>query len=98
MKKTFFTSLMMVVTLTTTTFLSACAGDTLQLKEVHPANTVNADADNAGLKLPDGFGALKVAEGLGTARHLTVTAKGDIYVKLADLKNGKSIYFLHDEN
>ena len=98
MKKAFFTSLVMVGVLTTSTFLSARAGDTLQVKDLHPANTVTADADNAGLKLPDGFGALKVAEGLGTARHITVTPKGDIYVKLADLKNGKSIYFLHDDN
>ena len=98
MKKTIFTLMMMVGALTTFTFLPACAADTLQFKEITPANTVNADADNAGLKLPEGFGALKVADGLGTARHITVTNKGDIYVKLADLKNGKSIYFLHDAN
>jgi len=62
------------------------------------AIVVKPDADNAGLKLPDGFGALKVATGLGEARHIAVTAKGDIYVKLSALKNGKGIYFLHDAN
>ncbi|WP_375434042.1 PQQ-dependent sugar dehydrogenase [uncultured Hymenobacter sp.] len=40
------------------------------------------DADNAGLKLPAGFGALKVAETGGRARHITITPQGTIYVKL----------------
>ena len=66
--------------------------DTTQKKSVKP------DADNAGLKLPQGFGALKVTDGLGEARHLAVTPQGDIYVKLSSLKNGKGIYFLHDAN
>ena len=56
------------------------------------------DADNAGLKLPNGFGAIAVDTGLGAARHLAVTSKGDIYVKLEDLKDGKGIYYLHDAN
>src|SRR5215471_11229715 len=58
-------------------------------------NSVKPDADNAGLKLPQGFGALKVTDGLGEARHIAVTPQGDIYVKLSSLKNGKGIYFLH---
>jgi glucose/arabinose dehydrogenase len=53
---------------------------------------------NAGLILPAGFKATKVADGLGAARHLAVTPNGDIYVKLEDLKNGKGIYWLHDDN
>ena len=54
--------------------------------------------DNAGLKLPAGFSAVKVADGLGQARHITVTKNGYIYVKLSHLKNGKGIYFLNDKN
>ena len=38
------------------------------------------------------------AEGLGHARHLTVNANGDVYVKLANLKDGKGIYRLRDTN
>ena len=38
------------------------------------------DPDNGGLVLPDGFCALVVADGLGRARHIDVTADGDIYV------------------
>jgi glucose/arabinose dehydrogenase len=36
--------------------------------------------DNAGLQLPAGFCALVVADGLGAARHLKVTADGDVFV------------------
>ncbi len=79
--------------------LVSCANynnDTAQ----HKAETgvIKTDADNAGLKLPQGFGALKVADGLGEARHLAITPQGDIYVKLSDLKSGKTIYYLHDED
>ncbi|HEY7290943.1 MAG TPA: hypothetical protein VH583_13985 [Vicinamibacterales bacterium] len=38
------------------------------------------DPDNGGLKLPAGFCALVAADGLGTARHLTVAPNGDVYV------------------
>jgi glucose/arabinose dehydrogenase len=53
------------------------------------------DADNAGLKLPEGFGAIKVAELGARARHLVVTPQGDIYVKLARPKDSKGILVLH---
>jgi glucose/arabinose dehydrogenase len=62
------------------------------------ASVVKPDADNAGLKLPDGFGALKVADGLGRTRHLAVTSNGGIYVKLDRAKNKKGILFLQDND
>ncbi len=62
------------------------------------ANMVNPDADNAGLKLPAGFGALRAAENVGRARHLAITAGGDIYVKLNRPKEGKGIVYLQDAN
>ncbi len=40
------------------------------------------DPDNGGLKLPSGFCALVVADGLGTARHMAVAPNGDLYVAL----------------
>lgn len=40
------------------------------------------DPDNGGLFLPDGFGALVVADSVGPSRHLAVSDNGDIYVKL----------------
>jgi len=56
------------------------------------------DADNAGIVLPAGFGAVAVVDSLGNARHLAVNGNGDIYVKLGRLKNGKGIYVLKDTN
>ena len=57
-----------------------------------------ADKDNAGLTLPTGFSALKVADSLGQARHIAVTKEGNIYVKLNRPKNGKGIIYLEDAN
>lgn len=74
---------------------TAHASDSLTLAK--PAAVV-ADADNAGLKLPAGFGALKVADGIGRARHIAVTAQGDVYVKLMRVVDGKGIVRLRDTN
>jgi len=69
----------------------------VSLYALKPGSEVVPDADNAGLKLPDGFGALKVAETGAKARHLVVTPQGDIYVKLArPNKEGKGILVLHE--
>ena len=57
----------------------------ISLYSLKSGSEVVPDADNAGLKLPEGFGALKVAETGARARHLVVTPQGDIYVKLAKL-------------
>ena len=57
-----------------------------------------ADADNGGLTLPKGFGALVVADGVGKARHVAVSEKGDIYVRLSKLKDGKGTVILKDNN
>jgi len=73
----------------TTSFANCSGGDSA--KAVKTNTVVVADADNAGLKLPSGFGALKVAENVGRARHLTVTPQGNIYVKSSKLVDGKGI-------
>ena len=62
------------------------------------AQQEKVNTNNAGLILPAGFKAIKVADGLGAARHLAIAPDGDIFVKLEDLKNGKGIYWLHDDN
>lgn len=54
------------------------------------------DADNAGLKLPEGFGALKVADIGAKARHLAISPNGIIYVKLARVKEDKGIVVLKE--
>ena len=50
------------------------------------------------LKLPAGFSGTVVAQDLGAARHVAISKTGDIYVKLAKLKDGKGIYRLRDTN
>lgn len=50
------------------------------------------------LKLPAGFEASVVADNLGKARHIALTKKGDLYVKLARPVNGKGILFLKDKD
>ena len=48
----------------------------------------SCDPDNGGLKLPRGFCALVVADGLGPARHLVVAPNGDVYVALRGGQGG----------
>ncbi len=75
----------------------ALAGS-LALLASHPTGVrVAPDPNNAGLKLPAGFGALVVAETGSKARHLTVTPEGTIYVKLGKVKDGKGILELHSQ-
>jgi len=59
---------------------------------------LNPDAGNGGLRLPDGFNALVVAENLGHGRHIAVNDNGDIYLALEELKNGHGIVALRDTN
>ena len=60
------------------------------------AQNIKPDADNAGLTLPTGFAALKVADNLGRTRHIAVNKQGAIYAKLERLDNGKGILVLKD--
>lgn len=52
--------------------------------------------NNAALTLPSGFSGTMLIDGIGKARHLAVTAQGDIFVKLEDLVDGAGIVVLHD--
>src|SRR5690606_17687433 len=52
---------------------------------------VKPDPDNGNIELPDGFGALVVADSIGRARHLTVRENGDIYVAIENMKKGGGI-------
>jgi glucose/arabinose dehydrogenase len=47
---------------------------------VNGQSKIACDPDNGGIKLPEGFCALVVANDLGPARHLAVAPNGDIYV------------------
>jgi glucose/arabinose dehydrogenase len=47
------------------------------------------DTDNGGIKLPAGFCAQVVADGLGAARQAVVGPNGDLYVALMSSRNSK---------
>ena len=65
--------------------------------QCQPADSLPpADADNAGLLLPDNFEALAVVDSLGPTRHLVVNENGDIYVRLSYAKDGKGTIALRD--
>jgi glucose/arabinose dehydrogenase len=48
------------------------------------------------IKLPVGFRAVTLVDSLARNRHMAVSNNGDIYVKLARLKNGKGIIVLRE--
>ncbi len=58
--------------------LASCTPRAKEPERLYP----KPDPDNGGLILPDGFGALVVADSIGPSRHLAVNGNGDIYVKL----------------
>ncbi len=56
------------------------------------------DANNGGLILPEGFGALVVADSIGRSRHMAVNDNGDIYVKLRVIEGDRGSVALRDED
>src|ERR1700746_4028136 len=57
------------------------------------------DSGNGGLKLPEGFCALVVADNLGAARHAVVASNGDLYVALQGGRGGGGgVVALRDTN
>ncbi len=59
-----------------------------------PTTSVECDNDNGGLSLPAGFCAAVFADNVGPARHIVVTASGDVYTMLA----GGGVLALRDTN
>ena len=54
--------------------------------------------NNGGLILPAGFSSSIIADSLGKARHLVVTPKNDIYVRLANPEKGVGTLLLHQDS
>jgi len=55
-------------------------------------------SENVGLKLPGGFSASMLLDSIGKARHIVVTKKDAIYIKLSKLISGKGILYIKDNN
>lgn len=62
------------------------------------ASRAAAQDNTANLKLPAGFKAIIAADNVGRARHIALTPKGDMYVKLSRPLAGKGIIRLHDKD
>ena len=95
MRRLHFTFLYLLLVSTGIIYLFGC--NSHQTDKKLSAGSAPA-VENSSLQLPKGFTAVIVADSVGKARHLAVTSKGDIYVKLAALKNGKGIVYLHNTN
>ena len=85
MKYNFFALLILAV------LLNAC-GDKSKIKLPEP------DPNNAGLTLPEGFGALVTVDNIGKGRHMAVSENGDLYVKLRAVRDGSGILAFRDND
>jgi len=56
------------------------------------------ESGNPVLKLPPSFSATLIADSVGRARHIVVTKKGALYIKLSRLLEGKGILYAKDTN
>ncbi len=72
--------------------------NSISRKAETPSPLLKPDADNGGIKLAKGFGALTVADSVGKARHLAVAPNGDVLVKLGKLQQDGGIALLKDTN
>ena len=70
------------------------ANDTTTIKRTEKEN----ELVNAGLVLPKGFSAIAITDSVGKARHIKITKKGVLYIKLSKLVNGKGILRAEDKN
>jgi glucose/arabinose dehydrogenase len=86
---------MLILACTVVIAATAFANDTTK---VASSSAGHITRDEAPITLPQGFKSVVVTSGLGKARHLTVAANGDVFVKLEKLKDGKGIIRLHDTN
>src|SRR5688572_16175196 len=87
MRKYFFTPLLLI-----SAILINSKGDL----SFEPKGKSNLHVENAGLKLPAGFSASALADSVGRARHIVVTKKGALYIKLSKLVNRKGILYAKD--
>jgi glucose/arabinose dehydrogenase len=80
-------------------FVAAAVALVVTMIESGAASVPSCDPNNGGLKLPDGFCALVVADGLGPARHLVSAPNGDLYVAIQQNRGDVAgVYALRDTN
>lgn len=82
-----------LTTLLISLFVFGCS---MESETNSPATDIEFPDDNAGLTLPDGFRAVKVADSLGSARHIAVTDNGTIYIALQRQSDKGGIVAMRD--
>src|SRR5689334_6114164 len=87
---------MLLLACTVVIAVTAFSNDTTRLNPSSKRQAIKDEGPQ--ITLPSGFRSTVVTTGLGKARHLTVAANGDVFVKLEKLKDGKGIIRLHDAN
>lgn len=94
MTKSFLPRFCLSIALTAMAVFSVAASDTTKV----PAKSAfSLAADDAAIKLPEGFASITVVDSLARNRHLVINDNGDIYVKLASLRGGKGIIVLREK-
>lgn len=76
----------------------AFAGALVAAGVAHTAETPACDPDDAGISLPDGFCALRVADDLGPVRNLVITPNGDVLAAVRDRGGPGGVIALRDED
>jgi len=76
--------------------LSCTSNEQPQKQQEEKITNFQADPENGGIELPDGFFAVVVAQDLGRGRKLAIRENGDIYLSLRRLNDGKGIVALRD--
>lgn len=76
--------------------LTGCKNDKNPTNPENVEMVIKMDEDNAQLTLPEGFGALRIADTLGKVRHIAVNDKGTVYAKLGDAEDDRGILILKD--
>jgi glucose/arabinose dehydrogenase len=98
LKRLFFPFLLLAIVIT---------GCSSGRSKSNPATTNPTDPDttspklsnkSGGLNLPQGFKAVKVADDVGSPRHIVIADNGDVYAGLRHEKNGGGIVALRDTN
>lgn len=84
--KYFIPSLLLLIVVA----VSSCKNENEQVMQVAAIDST--------LTLPGGFVASIFADSLGSVRHMAYNSNGDLYVRLAGIKNGHGILRLTDSN
>src|ERR1700761_7799365 len=71
--------------------LFACSGDQGKNPDVAGTDSAKGPVKDTSIKLPAGFSASTVTQGLGKARHIAIAPNGVIFVKLGSEKDGRGI-------